>query len=178
MIKLFTALSLPENLRQRLHIMQGGVMGARWMEMEKLHITLQFIGEVDEDTAEDIDDVLSGIQAQKFSLSLQGTGLFEQGDDPRVLWMGVAPSEPLMHLKEKIDRQLDMRHLPFEKRKYVPHVTMAQLKDPDEMKLAEFMQTHNLFNSDPFEVNGFILYESRKTKNGTVFDPLRIYPLT
>ena len=48
MIRLFVALEIPESVRERLGMLQGGVPGARWVDDDQLHLTLRFIGEVDE----------------------------------------------------------------------------------------------------------------------------------
>ena len=177
MIRLFTGISLPRALCDRIHLMQGGIEGARWTAIENYHITLNFIGDVDETGAEDIDEVLSKIQIPKFELALNGTGSFSQGDRPTVLWLGLNPCDALSHLKDKIDRQFEMHRISFEKKKYTPHITMAYLKDPDEAKLIEFMQTHNLFTSKPFAVDEFVLFGSKKTKHGVFYDPVRRYAL-
>lgn len=177
MLRLFAGLSLPILLRQRLTVMQGGIEGARWTERDNFHITLTFIGEIDEGAAAHADEALSSIRMEKFSLRLKGTGSFAQGKWPKVLWIGVEESEPLRRLKDKIDRALRSAQIPFESRKYTPHVTMARLKNPDEAKVAEFMQQHNLFSTEAFEVDEFILYHSHLTKNGPVYEPVREYPL-
>lgn len=178
MLRLFTGLSLPILLRQRLIVMQGGIEGARWTERDNFHITLTFIGEVDEATAETVDEALSSIRTEKFSLRLKGTGSFAQGKYPKVLWMGVAHNDVLHRLKEKIDRAFTVANIPFEKRKYTPHVTMARFKNPEESKIAEFMQQHNLFSSEEFEIDEFILYHSHQTKNGSVYEALKEYSLS
>ena len=59
MLRLFVALDLTEDVRQRLAGLAGGVPGARWTEPENLHLTLRFIGEVPEDQAMDIDAALA-----------------------------------------------------------------------------------------------------------------------
>ena len=76
MIRLFVALEIPEQVRARLAMLGGGVPGARWMSAEQLHLTLRFIGEVDENEANDIDDALATIRAPKFTLELAGVGEF------------------------------------------------------------------------------------------------------
>jgi 2'-5' RNA ligase len=177
MLRLFAGLSLPILLRQRLTLLQGGIEGALWTERENFHITLTFIGNVDEATAEMVDEALSGIRMEPFKLELKGTGSFAQGEFPKVLWIGVEKSEPLFRLKEKIDRALEKSKLPFENRKYVPHVTLARLRHVDEVKVAQFMAAHNLFSGDAFDVDGFNLYHSHSTKNGPVYEELRQYQL-
>ena len=76
MLRLFVGLSLPEEVRERLLGVMGGVQGARWQNDEQLHLTLRVIGEVSEDQAEDIDATLSGILFRPFELALNGAGTF------------------------------------------------------------------------------------------------------
>jgi 2'-5' RNA ligase len=177
MLRLFVGLSLPPGLSERLHLMQGGIQGARWTAAENYHITLTFIGEVDENAAEDIDDALRALRAPPFSVTLSGAGVFQQGEKPKVLWLGVAHDETLFRLKEKIDHALERARVPFEKRKYSPHVTLARLKNPDEERLAAFLARHGGFSAPPVPVSHFMLYESRSTADGPVYDPLRSYAL-
>ncbi len=177
MLRLFAGLAIPILLRQRLTLLQGGIEGARWTERENFHITLTFIGEVDAQKAEDIDEALSSVRTEKFSLRLKGTGSFAQGKYPKVLWIGVEENEVLFRLKEKIDRALESYGVEFEKRKYAPHVTLARLNHVEEGKVAAFMQQHNLFSTEEFEVDEFFLYQSHLTKNGSVYEALREYPL-
>jgi len=179
MLRLFTGLALPILIRQRLTLLGGGgIAGAKWVERENLHLTLTFIGEVNEADAEDLDEALEAIRAPRFSLKLQGTGSFDTRGNPATLWAGVADSPALHHLKDKIDRRLQQYAIPFEKRKYAPHVTLARLKNPDPAKIAGFMQQHNLFSTEEFEISEFTLFHSHLTKHGAAYEALKEYPLT
>jgi 2'-5' RNA ligase len=175
--RLFAGIALPEKLRTRVALLKGGIPGARWVPEENYHITLSFIGNVDEEVAERADEALSTVRAERFSLKLAGAGNFADGDRPRVLWLGVEQSDALMRLQEKAQNALIAARVPVEARKYAPHVTLARLKDPDMPKLAAFLQAHGSIEAPPFEVGGFILYQSHQTKNGSVYEPLREYPL-
>lgn len=177
MMRLFVGLSLPILLRQRLTLLQGGIEGALWTARDNFHITLTFIGSADHATAEMVHEALEGIRMEPFEIELKGTGSFAQGEFPKVLWIGVEKSEALHRLKEKIDRALEKYKLPFENRKYVPHVTLARLRHVEEDKVGQFMAAHNLFSGDAFEVSEFILYNSLSTKNGPVYEELQNYPL-
>jgi len=175
--RLFTGIRLPLDLRRQLQSFQEGLTGVRRTAPENYHITLSFIGNVDAAKAEDIDEALAGVRAPQFSLTVRGTGCFSGGRHLHHLWMGLEHSEPLHRLKEKIDRALDVHKLPFEKRRYTPHVTLAGLKPGDEEKAAAFMQRHNLFASEPFDVREFILYRSHPDKEGALYEELKAYPL-
>ena len=176
MIRLFTAIELPEGVRTRLALLQGGVPGARWSPVENLHLTTRFIGEVDEATANDIDDMLAAIRSPAFDLTLKGAGEFG-GRDPHALWIGVAPNEGLMRLAAKIESALQRMGLDAETRKYTPHVTMARLRDAPIAKVREFLAAHAAFDSGPFPVRGFALFSSHPSQNGSLYRVERTYAL-
>jgi 2'-5' RNA ligase len=175
--RLFTGIALPLQLCRQLQALQEGLAGVRLTAPDNFHITLSFIGNVEPALAEDIDEVLSGIRAPQFPLTVKGTGYFSGGQHLHHLWMGLEHSEALHHLKEKIDRGLGMRQLPVEKRKYTPHITIAGLKLGDEELAAAFMQRHNLFVAAPFDVREFILYRSHQDSEGALYEEMAAYPL-
>jgi 2'-5' RNA ligase len=176
MIRLFTAIEIPEPIRVRLSLLQSGIPGARWSPAENLHLTLRFIGEVDEPTANDIDQVLSGINDKPFELSLKGVGEFG-GRDPHAVWAGVAPNAALQHLVAKIESALQRMGLPAETRKYAPHVTLARLRDAPSAKVREFLCAHAPFDSGPFGVRSYTLFSSFQTSKGSLYRAERTYPL-
>jgi 2'-5' RNA ligase len=176
MIRLFTAIGLPADVTMRLTLLQGGVPGARWSPAENLHLTLRFIGEVDEVVANDIDDMLSGLRAAPFELTLSGSGSFGS-KDPHSLWIGVAPCPPLLHLAARIESLLQRMGLAAETRKYTPHVTLARLKDAPAPRVRAFLADHAQFTSGPFEVTSFGLYSSHQSSRGSQYVLERRYPL-
>ncbi|MFN9161444.1 MAG: RNA 2',3'-cyclic phosphodiesterase [Alphaproteobacteria bacterium] len=176
MIRLFTAIGLPADLVARLSLMQGGVPGARWSPPENLHLTLRFIGEVDEVVANDIDDMLTGLRAAPFDLALMGCGSFGS-KDPHSLWIGVGPCPPLLHLVARIDSLLQRMGLAAETRKYTPHVTLARLKDAPAPRVQAFLADHAAFTAGPFTVNAFGLYSSHAGSQGRHYVLERRYPL-
>jgi RNA 2',3'-cyclic 3'-phosphodiesterase len=84
MLRLFTGIDLPPELKLSLSTLGGGLPGARWVDAGNYHITLRFIGEVNEAVAADIDEALSRIKAPHFDVTLAGIGTV--GD--RQLWLG------------------------------------------------------------------------------------------
>ena len=104
MLRLFVALDLPEPVRARLAMLQGGIPGARWIKPENFHVTLRFVGEVDDPVASDLDAALGRIAAPPFRLALQGVGHFGTERRPEALWAGVERVEALQFLRDKVDR--------------------------------------------------------------------------
>ncbi|HEX3652987.1 MAG TPA: RNA 2',3'-cyclic phosphodiesterase [Rhizomicrobium sp.] len=176
MIRLFVALALPENVAQGLFALQSGMPGARWSTREQLHLTLRFIGDVDDRDANGIDDVLSGISAPRFALELKGVGAFG-GKNPRALWAGVAPNEALIHLQRKIESAIQRLGFPAEERKYTPHVTLARLRAAPAGRVMDYLTDRALYASAPFEVETFALFSSSLTPNGSVYVAERKYAL-
>jgi len=176
MIRLFVALELPEAVRMRLVALEGGVPGARWMTDGQLHLTLRFIGEVDENVAHDIDDALLLIRAPAFTMEISGVGEFG-GKNPRALWAGVRANDALTHLQRKIETAMQRIGLPPEQRKFAAHVTLARLKSPPREKVVQFLTHHALFASGPIAVDRFVLFSSHMGSNGSIYHPEREYRL-
>jgi 2'-5' RNA ligase len=168
---------LPEQVRDRLTALEGGVPGARWASDDQLHLTLRFIGEVDGNVAHDIDDALAGIRAPGFTLELAGVGEFG-GKKPRALWAGVRTNDALLHLQRKIETALQRIGLPAEERKFSPHVTLARMRAAPREKIVQFLTHHSLFASGPFKVDRFVLFSSQLGSGGSVYHPERTYGLT
>jgi len=176
MIRLFVALELPEAVRDRLVLLQGGVPGARWAHDDQLHLTLRFIGDVTEDVGHDVDDALLSIRAPGFVLELAGVGEFG-GKNPRALWAGVRANGALVHLQKKIETALQRIGLEAETRKFSPHVTLARLRGAPHEKVVQFLSEYGLFASAPFRVERFVLFSSHQGSGGSVYHAERVYPL-
>lgn len=176
MIRLFAGLSLPETVTGPLTALQGGIPGARWIEARNLHISLRFMGEVEEGLAQDIHDTLSTLEAPAFQVSVAGFGIFGR-DRPKHLWAGVEREPALSHLQSKIESAMVRLGLPHESRKYTPHITLARLKDTPPSRISEFMAQRSPFRAEPFAVESFILYRSYLGRSGAEYEALAEYGL-
>lgn len=177
MIRLFVGLELPASMRMRLALMRGGLPGARWVEPENFHVTLRFIGEVDEVVAADIDDALQALRAPGFSMELEGAGIFSKGRKAHSLWVGVARSAALSHLHDKVESALVRVGLAPEPRKFFPHVTLARLKDVNASRLESFLADKALFREGPSAIGSFALFSSQLSQSGAHYAAERVYEL-
>jgi 2'-5' RNA ligase len=169
-MRLFVALDLPWDLRQRIAALAGGGLpGARWVPPENYHLTLRFIGETPGYRAEEIDIALAGLRARGFQLSLSGVGTFAKGGRSTALWLGVERNPQLDHLQNKIETALQRAGLEAERRRFQPHVTLARLDNVAEGKLVSYVQAHNLFRTDPVPVTHFTLFSSQLGKEASVY---------
>jgi RNA 2',3'-cyclic 3'-phosphodiesterase len=176
MIRLFTALPMDSAIAERLAILESGIPGARWVEPRNLHVTLRFIGEVDEATAEEIHHALSAITAPRFTLTLEGFGTFGSRN-PRILWAGVVRDPAMNRLQEKIETALIRCGLSPESRRFQPHVTLASLNKPPVPRLQAFIFDNSPFRAGPVPVPHFTLFRSHLSRNGAEYEVLAEYPL-
>jgi 2'-5' RNA ligase len=160
MIKLFVGLALPEGLKARLAPIMTGLPGARWVPPDNLHLTLRFIGEVDEHQAALLDAALSQIRKPPFDLQIAGCGIFAQRRGPEAVWIGVAATPPLTDLQAAIERAAVRAGLAPEERRFRPHITLARLRDTPAPRLQAFVAGHNLFK-ETVPIGEFALYSSQ-----------------
>lgn len=177
MLRLFVGIEFPPELKLRLSLLCTGVAGARWVDPGNLHLTLRFIGEIDEALAADVDAALARLKARRFALQLAGTGVFG-GNRPHALWVGVERSPELIALRDKIEQALVRVGLEPEGRRFAPHVTLARLRDPVLDQLGQFLAAHVRFRADPLPVEHFSLIASFPTKAGSVYEDQADYKLT
>jgi 2'-5' RNA ligase len=178
MIRLFVALDLPEPLRRRLAALQQPLPRSRWVAPDNMHVTLRFIGEVANDVAGDIDDMLARIAMPPFDIRIGGFGSFASKGLVRTLWAGVEKSEALGRLQAKVETACQRAGLPPEGRKFHPHVTLARCRDIREELTRGFLAACDGFHGDTVRVDGFTLYSSRLGHEGSVYTPEARYPLT
>jgi len=177
MLRLFVGLSLPDGVIARLSMICAGIPGASWVAPSNMHLTLRFIGEVEEADAAEIDALLAAIEAPAFSIELASVNTFGEGTKARALWAAVKPSAELAHLQAKVESAVVRAGRPSEGRKFTPHVTLARLSKPQPPRLASFLEGHALFQAGPFGVEQFTLFESRLGKGSPVYIPLVDYPI-
>ncbi|HAA93264.1 MAG TPA: RNA 2',3'-cyclic phosphodiesterase [Rhodospirillaceae bacterium] len=177
MIRLFVGLALPEANCLRLASLGGGVPGARWIAPENMHVTLKFLGDVENGAAEDIDSALATVACHPVQLRLKGVGFFGQPRNARILWAGVEESETLIRLYAKIEAALEAIGIARETRNFAPHVTLARLKKSPAGRLESFVAEHGLFSDGPVEISSFALFSSYLASSGAIYTPEAIYPL-
>lgn len=176
MPRLFTGLEIPEDVAFDLFLMQGGISGARWIDRDSYHVTLRFIGDIDDGLAREIGYELDAVEAKPFRLQLAGCGVFG-GNKPHALFAAVEENAELRRLQAIHERICQLLGLPPESRKFAPHVTLARLKDADLRSLHAFLASHSLYRSRPFEVARFVLFSSRPSRGGGPYAVEQSYKL-
>ena len=175
MPRLFTGLEIPPELAEELALMRGGLTGARWIDVADYHLTLRFIGDIDFATADAVHDVLSGIRRKPFTVTLEGLGYFG-GDKPRAIVAKAQPTPALVELQAEQERLLRRAGVTPETRRFVPHVTLARMRNASQMAVAHYLGTRG-FLTRRFEADAFVLYSSRDSVGGGPYVVEAAYPL-
>ena len=176
MPRLFTALEIPRHVADSLSMMRGGLPGARWIDPENYHLTLRFIGDIDDALARDIAGLLGRVQRRPFELRLDGLTSFG-GRKPRAVVASVTAVAPLLELQAEQERLLQRLGLEPEGRKYIPHVTLARLRETSSWQVADYLSARGHFRSAAFEVSRFVLFSSRSSVGGGPYVVEAAYPL-
>ena len=177
MPRIFTGLEVPEALCEDLARLRGGLMSARWIEPEDYHLTLRFVGDVDERTANEIADLLYAVRKRSIEVTLTGLGAFG-GDRPRSIVVQVRQTQPLMELQAEHERIMRRVGLSPEPRKFVPHITLARLgRDATARTVADWLALRGLFMSRTFIVPSFVLFSSKESVGGGPYLVEETYPL-
>jgi 2'-5' RNA ligase len=176
MPRLFTALEIPSAVAADLSLMRGGIAGARWIDSENYHITLRFIGDVDDVLAHDAALTLAAIRRPPVTVQLDELGSFG-GDKPRAIVVKARLDAALAELQAEQERLLRRIGVPPEPRKFAPHVTLARLRGAPSSAVAAYLGTRGYFPPWRFEAPRFVLYSSRNSVGGGPYIVEADYPL-
>ena len=176
MPRLFTGLEIPASIAQSLAMMRGGLPGARWIDPENYHLTLRFIGDIDDALAREIAAMLDRVRRYAFELRLEGLSSFG-GRKPRAVVATAAPVAPLMELQAEHERLLQRLGLEPQGRKFMPHVTLARLRDSSSRQVADYLAARGYYRSEAFAVSRFVLFSSRASVGGGPYVVEADYPL-
>ncbi len=144
--------------------------------MENYHVTLRFIGDVDERFAHDAANALSFIERPEVELTIDQLATFG-GDKPRAIVARVRPSPALIEMQAEQERLLRRLGAPPEPRKFVPHVTLARLRGSNSASVAAYLGARGYFPPLRFTAERFVLFSSRDSVGGGPYIVEAEYPL-
>jgi 2'-5' RNA ligase len=111
--------------------------GIRWVRPEGMHLTLKFLGEIDEEKVPRIESLLKEISEKHgpFPLKIKGAGYFPpKSRTPRVLWVATEEVEDLKKLQSEIEEKMESLGFPRERRTFHPHLTLGRVKTVSNIK--------------------------------------------
>jgi 2'-5' RNA ligase len=185
-IRSFLAFELPVEIREQIRViskeLKKTALPVRWVKVDNIHLTILFLGSVDEDTIGDIEEkvnvVVKGFSA--FKTKLNAVGAFPHWKRPRVIWIGLnGDIGRLSNLRNKLLEELKVLGFMPEKRPFRPHLTLGRFKGPidrgEDMKW--ILDRYRDINSDLYQLNELILYKSDLKPDGPVYTKMATWPL-
>lgn len=171
----FVAVAMPEHVGEALWQVTRGLKAGRRIDPDAMHLTLAFLGDVGRDALEDLNDGLAAMRVGTFEMRLRGLGTF--GPGPRALWAGVETSPALSALRKKVLSVARGAGITVERRRFVPHVTLARFREGEGAVVGEVLARHGAFALAPWRVDRVTLYASHLSPAGARYDVLAEYPL-
>jgi RNA 2',3'-cyclic 3'-phosphodiesterase len=177
-MRLFVACELPEKIRESItgivQNLESDSDRIKWVEKENLHLTMKFIGEVDDVKAEKIKEILSSVRFKPFLTSVAEFGVFPPRGRINVVWMGLSPTEPIEDLHSRIDVSMEKTGFARDTR-FQPHITLGRVKRIDDSDA--FMKKVSLikdkFETEPFKVDSFVLKKSVLMPEGPIYTDIK-----
>ncbi len=174
-IRTFIALEMPVAVKRQVifvarHLSHLGQM--RWVRSEGVHLTLKFLGDVEENRVADIVSAVQQVASkfQPFALSTAGLGGFPRLESARVLWLGVEGDlEQLRILQGRIAQKLEDLGFERERRPFFAHVTVGRARRKPVRAIAENATKWRAVN---FSVDRVSVMKSTLRPEGAVYTPL------
>ena len=189
-MRTFIAIEIPERLKQNLdrsiEMLRSDLEDRliRWVRLESMHLTLNFLGEINQDQVRAIQELLVDVASRfsSFSLEIGGYGCFPNNTRPRVVWVGLNPVEgELLRLQSELATQLETIGFMREQRDYHPHLTLGRVRkglSGDDMgSISRWAQEADIGAMWRFEVETIRLIRSVLQPDGASYTNLHVAKL-
>ena len=184
--RLFIAVDISEEARRRaadhidkMRALAGGVR-VGWERAEKLHVTLKFLGKVEETHVAHVSETTASVAAgfAPFRITLAGTGVFPRLKQPRVLWLGINEERVLPKIAADLESRLSVLGFEVEERPFSPHLTIGRIREQQKAKRLAEAHLQSRFEPVEFTVTELVVYESILRPNGSVYGVVSKHPIS
>lgn len=183
-MRAFIAITLTPDIKERLSRIQTNLKecGAdiRWVLPENMHLTLRFLGEINEIMLNGIIRVTeeTAHNHSKFEIGLSGIGTFPDIDHPKVIWVGVKDGDKKIEdLAYALEKGMEALEIIQEKKPFSCHITLGRTRSPKNME--KLMAAVNNLGEDlykegtSFTAERITVFKSRLTPGGAVYEALK-----
>jgi len=187
-MRVFIAIDIDEKIRASLGDLQQELQSktdvkrsdVKWVRPEAMHLTLKFLGEIKNEQAVGVCNIVKEVAGRhkSFELDVESVGCFG-GRSARVLWVGCGEvSHELRSLQEDIEQQLALAGWPEEKRQFTGHLTLCRVRNPKAgVKLAQISELYRDFKLGITPADSVSVYQSQLRPTGPVYTVLGNYKL-
>jgi 2'-5' RNA ligase len=176
-LRLFIAALIPDEIRTQLanyiDSLKRNIDGVKWEKFEKLHVTLKFLGDIDESRVNEISNLLEKLvhNYSPFNTSILDFGGFPDLRHPRVLYVGLSCNSRLSKLQNELEKSLSEIGFEKENRRFLPHITVGRVR-----KRIHIKETLPITQST-FDITQIGLIKSELRPEGSVYTSLKLFKL-
>lgn len=173
----FIAITFPEEVVKEVARIQEVLSKAKFTgkmtELENLHLTLKFLGEVSEEKINEVKEKLKEVSFNEFEVYLSHAGVFSFRKNPRIVWIKVN-GKSLFDLQKKVDEK--MSEIGFKKEeRFMSHLTIARVKYAKDRKEFKNYAENLGVKRVKFKIQGFKLLRSELESTGPVYSEMEEY---
>jgi len=184
-IRSFIAIELSPPLRQHIEKIQNELKRAttdvRWARSEGIHLTLKFLGAIDEERIDEIGDSIEECLADQtvFTVTAGSLGAFPNKKHPQVIWLGIEDERgTLQKVQQAIDTRLSRLGFTAEKRTFSPHLTLGRIKSPKAKRtVSQLLENTGECECCTFAVKEICFFKSALKPSGAVYTKLKSFAL-
>lgn len=178
--RIFVALDIPDEAKDKLFELVFQLhpdKNLNWEKKEKIHLTLKFVGDVDDELIPQIKNDLEFLREYKTqNLQITGFGFFFRFKEPKILWAGLNFSDELKLIAQRLDDYFSRFGIKKENRVFKPHLTLMRIKNnPGDNFIHKFKNSK--FESINFQSNSISLIKSELKPSGSVYTEIKKYNL-
>ncbi|MEO0288195.1 MAG: RNA 2',3'-cyclic phosphodiesterase [candidate division WOR-3 bacterium] len=178
--RLFIAFKIPSDLKNELLLVQHKIRnnldlkGVNWVKPENMHITVAFLGQVDEKVVPQIIEVMSSVNFKSMHLKGEGLKFFNKNNYPAIFFYSLEISDELKDTVGSIRENLIKKGIDFDRKSFNAHITIARIKEGyDGNLLYKFVnEKKTFFEPKRYSINTLVLYESKFVDNQPFYIPL------
>ena len=181
-IRSFIALPIPSHAQQAIAEIQAKLKApqadVKWESQDKFHITLFFLGNVEQSKLELLPTALANSiqQFQSFTTTYESVGAFPNIHNPRVIWVGITSNQTVLDIQSMVERVCAEFGFPREDRKFHPHITLGRVKGI--RNLARLTEAIKTITFEPIETlcSEILLMKSEVHPSGSIYTILKSFP--
>jgi len=185
-MRTFIAITLSEEIKEELKKIQDKLKltnaDVKWVDIKNIHLTLKFLGEVDEEKINKIIKILNEVSKEisGFNLSLGTLGVFPKLESARVIWVGLKKGDKeTKEIAKILEEKLAKIGIPKEKRPFSSHITLGRVRSNLNLKnLVEEIKNlienlDSFYKEKEFFVSKITLFKSTLTYQGPIYEILK-----
>lgn len=168
---------LIEVANQVRELLSGANVRASYQDPHTLHVTIKFLGEVDEGRVEVVKEMLNRVRHRRFEIEVEGFGGFPNLRSPRVIFFDVKDSPDLNEIFSQVEELMSRCGFPREARRFKPHITIARVKTPLSIPTKVYNQLVSMEVREVIRVDKLKLKESILRPTGAVYRDIHVVDL-